>query len=219
MIYVFGDFELDTQRYELRQTSVLCALDPQSFNVLLYLIKHRDRVVSKDELLEELWPHQSVSESTLSQRLRTVRQALGDSGREQHTIKTTHGRGYRFIAEVEERNPEETVTLRYNPGARLCSACQQVNGSEARFCSACGASLIRVCPACQRDNGPEAQFCNACGVPLEAARPVQDAQRVDDIGPSQGDVPISEGERRQLTVLFCDVVDSTALARRHDPED
>ena len=86
VIYVFGDFELDTQRYEPRQAGALCGLDPQGFNVLLYLVQHRDRVVLKDELLEQLWPHQSVSESTLTQRLRTVCHALGDSGREQHTM-------------------------------------------------------------------------------------------------------------------------------------
>jgi DNA-binding winged helix-turn-helix (wHTH) protein len=65
MIYVFGDYELDTQRYELRGGGVPCALERQGFNVLVYLLQHRDRVVAKDELLEQLWPNQIVSENTL----------------------------------------------------------------------------------------------------------------------------------------------------------
>ena len=171
VIYVFGDFELDPQRYELRQANVLCAIDPQSFNVLLYLVEHRDRVISKDELFEQLWPQQSVSESTLTQRLRTVRQALGDSGSTQHTIKTTHGRGYRFVAAVEERSEEEVQAPPVDPVTRSCPACQQANASEARFCNACGAALGRVCPACAWENVSTAQFCNACGGPLETATP------------------------------------------------
>ncbi len=172
MLYAFGDFELDPQRYELRQAGAPCALDPQSFNVLLYLVQHRDRVVSKDELLEQLWPNQSVSESTLTQRLRTVRHALGDSGREQHTIKTTHGRGYRFIAAVAERSREEAAAdTGGEGGTRACPACQQVHTGDARLCHTCGASLRRSCPACGQENAPQAHFCHACGVSLQTATP------------------------------------------------
>ena len=87
MIYVFEDYELDTQRYELRRRGALCQLEPQGFNVLVYLVQHRDRVVSKEELFAQLWPNQTVSESTLTQRLRAARRTLGDSGQSQHFIK------------------------------------------------------------------------------------------------------------------------------------
>ena len=110
MIYVFEDYELDTQRYELRQRGVLCPLEPQGFNVLVYLVQHRDRVVSKDELFAQLWPNQTVSESTLTQRLRAARRTLGDSGQSQHFIKTVYGRGYRFIAVVEAKPDDATVS-------------------------------------------------------------------------------------------------------------
>jgi DNA-binding winged helix-turn-helix (wHTH) protein len=93
VIYVFEDYELDTQRYELRRRGVLCSLEPQGFNVLVYLVQHRDRVVSKDELFAQLWPNQTVSESTLTQRLLAARRTLGDSGQSQHFIKTVHGGG------------------------------------------------------------------------------------------------------------------------------
>jgi DNA-binding winged helix-turn-helix (wHTH) protein len=104
MIYIFADdYELDLQRYELRYAGKLVKLEPQVFNVLVYLIQHRDRVVSKDELLEQLWPGRFVSEATLTSRVMAARRAVGDRGREQRLIQTVHGRGYRFIAEVEER--------------------------------------------------------------------------------------------------------------------
>ena len=103
MHYVFGGYELDTQRYELRHAGTPRALEPQAFNVLVYLVQHRDRVVSKEELLEQLWPQQYVSEAILSQRLMLVRKAVGDSGSQQQVIKTVRRRGYRFIATVEER--------------------------------------------------------------------------------------------------------------------
>jgi DNA-binding winged helix-turn-helix (wHTH) protein len=112
VIYVFADYELDTQRYELRRRGVLCPLEPQGFNVLVYLVQHRDRVVSKEELFAQLWPNQIVSESTLTQRLRAARRVLGDSGQHQYFIKTVHGRGYRFIAAVEEKPGARRVSIR-----------------------------------------------------------------------------------------------------------
>ena len=66
MRYVFEDYELDTQRYELRRRGTLCPLEPQGFDVLVYLVQHRDRVVSKEELFAQLWSNQTVSESTLT---------------------------------------------------------------------------------------------------------------------------------------------------------
>ncbi len=75
MRYVFGECACDTQRYELRQAGVLQPLEPQGFKVLAYLLEHRERVVSKNELLEHVWPNQYVSEATLGQRLVAVRRA------------------------------------------------------------------------------------------------------------------------------------------------
>ena len=100
MIYVFGDYTLDTQCYELRHVGVPCKLEPQVFNVLAYLLGHHTRVVSKDELLEQFWPQQFISEVTVNQRVMAARKALGDNGPVQRYIKTVHGRGYRFVADV-----------------------------------------------------------------------------------------------------------------------
>ena len=106
MIYVFGDYALDTHLYELRHGGEPCPLGPQVFNVLAYLIAHRDRVVTKDELIEHLWPAQCVSDATVHQHVTAARKATGDSGRQQRIIKTLRSRGYRFIAPVEVRDDE-----------------------------------------------------------------------------------------------------------------
>src|SRR5919199_5383210 len=102
MRYVFGDYRLDTQHYELRYRNQPIKLRPKVFNVLSYLIAHRDRVVSKDELLEQVWPNQFIGDGSLNACLMAVRKAVGDNGKVQHCIQTLHGRGYRFIAGVEE---------------------------------------------------------------------------------------------------------------------
>ena len=103
MCYVFGDYRLDTQRYELGCRDERIKLRPKVFEVLVYLIRHRQRIVSKDELLEQLWPGQFIEDGSLNACLMAVRQAVGDSGQIQRHIQTLHGRGYRFVAVVEEQ--------------------------------------------------------------------------------------------------------------------
>lgn len=101
MIYRFGDFEIDIARFELRRRGEPVHVEPQVFSVLMYLVEHRDRVVSKMELLDEVWEERIVSESALTSRIQAARRACGDSGRAQTVIQTRHGRGYRFVAPVE----------------------------------------------------------------------------------------------------------------------
>jgi DNA-binding winged helix-turn-helix (wHTH) protein/pimeloyl-ACP methyl ester carboxylesterase len=102
VIYRFEDIELDTQRLELRVDGVEESLEPQVFSVLAYLVEHRDRVVSKDEVLEEVWKTAYVSDSALASRIMAARRAVGDDGRSQRLIRTVQRRGYRFVGEVEE---------------------------------------------------------------------------------------------------------------------
>ena len=104
MIYCFADYEFDTRLYELRQAGAPCLLEPQVFDTLAYLIRHRDRFVSKQELLERLWPNRFVSEATLSHCVMMARKALGDNGQAQRFIQTRYRRGYRFIAVVSEQH-------------------------------------------------------------------------------------------------------------------
>ncbi len=102
MIYRFGDIELDTTLFELRRRGVPVPVEPQVFDVLTYLILHRDRVVTKEELLDNVWGDRFVSESALTTRIKTARRAVGDDGQSQHVVRTIHGRGYRFAATVDE---------------------------------------------------------------------------------------------------------------------
>jgi DNA-binding winged helix-turn-helix (wHTH) protein len=101
MRYSFGDYVLDTQRHELHQAGNPIKLRHKVFQVLAYLLAHRDRVVSKQELLEHLWPDQFVGDGTLTSCIKTLRKALGERGRMPHFLRTLHGHGYRFVGTVE----------------------------------------------------------------------------------------------------------------------
>jgi class 3 adenylate cyclase/tetratricopeptide (TPR) repeat protein len=105
MIYSFGDCELDTQRGEVHRDGKLIKLEPLVFYALMYLVQHRDRIVPKRELLEQLWPQQFVSDWVLTRCIKEIRRAIGCSGRAQSFIKTLYGIGYRFVAAVAERPP------------------------------------------------------------------------------------------------------------------
>ena len=103
MATVFGDgYELDVDAFELRHQGAPVAIEPQVFDVLAYLVERRDRVVTKEELLDNIWGDRFVSESALTSRLKSARRAVGDDGKAQAVIRTVHGRGYRFVAEVRE---------------------------------------------------------------------------------------------------------------------
>jgi DNA-binding winged helix-turn-helix (wHTH) protein len=102
MLYSFEDFVLDTDRQELRRGSASVHLEPQMFNLLELLIRYRDRVVSKDELLEAVWKRKHVSESTLTSRINLLRKAIGDAGEANHLIKTVQKSGYRFVGQISQ---------------------------------------------------------------------------------------------------------------------
>jgi DNA-binding winged helix-turn-helix (wHTH) protein/predicted ATPase len=105
VIYRVGDCELDERRQELRRGGDPCHLEPQVFAVLAYLVRHRDRMVTRTELLDEIWGSRFVTDSALASRVKAARRAVGDSGRDQRVIRTLHGRGYRFLAPVTEQPP------------------------------------------------------------------------------------------------------------------
>ena len=96
----FGNFDLDVAGRDLRCEGESVHLEPQAFDVLTYLVEHRDRVVDKIELLDGVWGHSFLSETNLTTRIKEIRRALGDDGRRQHTIRNVRGRGYRFVAPV-----------------------------------------------------------------------------------------------------------------------
>jgi formylglycine-generating enzyme required for sulfatase activity/DNA-binding winged helix-turn-helix (wHTH) protein len=100
--YEFEGYALDPDRRELRRAEALVALEPQVFDLLEYLIRKRDRVVSRDDVLTAIWNGRIVSESTLASRIYAARAAVGDDGESQRIIRTLPRKGLRFVAEVRE---------------------------------------------------------------------------------------------------------------------
>jgi TolB-like protein/Tfp pilus assembly protein PilF len=102
--FSFAGHTLDVDRRELRRGPELVQVEPQVFDVLVYLIRNRGRVVSRDDLLAAVWGGRIVSESTLTSRINAARKAVGDGGKEQRLIRTFARKGFRFVAEVADRD-------------------------------------------------------------------------------------------------------------------
>jgi TolB-like protein len=105
LIYVFDQYALDTDRRELRQGEVVIPLQPQVFDLLQFLIRNCDRVVSKDDILAAVWRGRIVSDSALATRINAARSAVGDSGETQRLVRTIPRKGIRFVGDVREQQP------------------------------------------------------------------------------------------------------------------
>src|SRR5262249_10993234 len=191
MQYLFGDYALDMRRCELCRTGMLIPLRPKVFDVLCYLIVQRDRVVSRQELLEHLWPDQFVGDATLKSCIKEARRAVGDTGQAQRCIQTLHGRGYRFVATVEEASENPPAGAMPAPLAPLR---ESAAGPTASTNATPAASALE-------DLGPVVE---RSPVPGRAAH---------SPAASRDTVPaILEGERKQVTILCCGLVDARGLA-------
>jgi TolB-like protein/Tfp pilus assembly protein PilF len=111
VLFFFDDQVLDTDLRELRRGSVPIAVEPQVFDLLAYLVKNRDRVVSKNELIASVWRGRIVSDSTLASRINAARRAIGDTGDEQKRIRTIIRKGFRFVGDVRVQAGEHLRTL------------------------------------------------------------------------------------------------------------
>ena len=105
MTYLFGHYELDSRRYELRRDGRVIAVEPRVFDLLLYLVEHRERLIGKEELNQRVWDGRLVSDWAMSTCMKIARQAIGDSGKRQDYIRTVPRRGFRFVGTVEVREP------------------------------------------------------------------------------------------------------------------
>ena len=110
MTFLFGDMVLDSERRELRSGSALIPIEPQVFDILDFLIRNRDRVVSKDDLLTAIWGGRLVSDSAIAARINAARRAVGDSGEQQHWIRTIARKGFRFVGDVSEDVGSRSLT-------------------------------------------------------------------------------------------------------------
>jgi DNA-binding winged helix-turn-helix (wHTH) protein len=138
MRYVFGDCELEPQRYELRRHGQVRPIEPQVFDVLALLIHERHRVVTKQELLDTVWGHRFVGESALTSRIKSLRQAVGDDGMTQGIVRTVRRRGYQFVAHVIERADPST------PPRRRPMRCRHTATAHVAPSTGCGRASRRL---------------------------------------------------------------------------
>ena len=129
----FADCELNLDRIVLRRGGEEIRIEPQVFDVLAYLVQHRGTLVRKEELLDAIWGDRFVSESALTTRIKAARQAVGDSGTKQLIIRTVHGKGYEFVALVEEIEEDHTgaTTSPVATGTSIGVRVQPLIGREA----------------------------------------------------------------------------------------
>ena len=126
MRFLFGDYAIDAGRRELSRGGTSVHVEPQVFDLILHLIRNRDRVVSKDDLLENVWGGRVVSESTLNNRINAARRALGDSGEQQAFIRTVPKRGIRFVGNLQQEGSEAPLAA--------ATATETTTPQEVTFC-------------------------------------------------------------------------------------
>jgi len=295
MQFSFNGYLLDTDRRELWRGSKPIAVEPQVFDLLAYLVQHRDRVVTKDDLLEAVWGGRIVSGSALNTRINAARRAVGDTGEAQRLIRTLPRKGLRFIAEIKEQvtsldfaalqgaaefsqkpsivvlpfqnlsdDPEleyfadglveEIITalsrirwlfviarnstftykgdaidvkragrelgLRYVLEGSVRKGGNRLRITAQLIDAATGARLWANRVDGSLHEALEVQDRIASGVAGAVETMLRAGERASS--PTTGEPalePCGMAERRQLTIVFCDLVGSTALAARLDPED
>ncbi len=147
MLFFFDDYVLDPDRRELRRKGTLVPAEPQVFDLLVFLIRNRDRVVSKDDLIAGVWDGRIVSESTLASRINAARRAIGDSGEQQRFIRTAARKGIRFVGVVREGQvpselPAPVPAPARNQEVTFCRTADGINLALASVGT--GAPLIKV---------------------------------------------------------------------------
>jgi DNA-binding winged helix-turn-helix (wHTH) protein/class 3 adenylate cyclase/predicted ATPase len=230
VLYHFAECTLDTARYTLHRAGQDIRLSRKVFEVLRYLLAHRDRVVPKQELCDQVWEGVAISDATLESCIRAVRASVGDTGQAQQIIQTHRGYGYQCVVGVHEEcaSPPELLPVPPMPpvtespptesvrgsaaqavsGGYPCFTCQRPNRDDATFCAACGTRLRQTCAACGQSSPIPAVFCTACGHPFVA--PVLSGT----LQPAA--TPGSPGERKPITILCCAVSLMTETGERLD---
>src|SRR5215813_8556594 len=130
MLYAFADCTVDTKRYELVRAGHVYRLRRKTFQALTYLLAQAERVVSKQELCERLWPQQFISDAAIESTIKAVRQAIEDNGRDQRLVKTLYGQGYRFVAKVTRTDSASPVPAVSRREPHPASGCAEALSTE-----------------------------------------------------------------------------------------
>jgi DNA-binding winged helix-turn-helix (wHTH) protein len=145
--YRFAEFEIDIARQELRRAGAIVHVEPQVFDLLVHLIRNRDRIVSKDELFDAIWQGRIVSEATLSSRISAARRALGDSGNDQSVIRTLHKRGFRFVGDVDDDALRRLLLRQPRSRSKERSICRlqpTIRRNSCQLANRCRSTSLRV---------------------------------------------------------------------------
>ena len=133
-VWRFDDFTLDTARYELRSGAGVIRVEPQVFDVMVQLVSHHDRFVTKEELFDTVWGGRFVGEAALTSRIKAARRALGDDGESQRYIRTVRGRGYQFVGTIETELPTTPAAPEPAPPPRQHIAfCRAADGVRLAY--------------------------------------------------------------------------------------
>ena len=152
MQFLFSDLVLDTDRRELRRGRDRVSVEPQVFDLLVFLMQNRDRVVSKDDLIAAIWDGRIVSESTLTSRINAARRAIGDSGRDQKLIRTIARKGFRFVGALRSQQAgDESPDYAGHPVAEIGEASRAIASPLDR-------PAIAVLPFTNMSDEPEQEY-------------------------------------------------------------
>jgi TolB-like protein/DNA-binding winged helix-turn-helix (wHTH) protein/Tfp pilus assembly protein PilF len=197
VIFRFEDCELDSGRYELRRKGEPVALEPKTLDVLLHLAEQRNRLVSKQELLDAVWPGVTVTESTLTRAVSLARAAIGDSAQEPRVIETVAGRGYRWKAPVEVVEPAPPASPRPEPAPPR--APRRALFAGVALAIALAGALVASWP---RPAGWLLALSGSARPPREPALPAGPSVVVlpfRDLSPDRGHAFLAEGLTEDLT--------------------
>ncbi|HXH11306.1 MAG TPA: winged helix-turn-helix domain-containing protein [Alphaproteobacteria bacterium] len=199
----FGDCVLDTDRRELRRAGVPVKLERKVYEVLAYLVQHRERLVTKAELLEQVWPGIYVDEIAVARCITAVCQAVGDSRAAQRVIQTRHGQGYCFVAPVtvDDARLPTTKVRRLSPRPAMFTGSTLEIPIRASV-PALSQQETETRPATQQ------RLTETCSPSIEQL-PLADMS---------GEV-VLDSERREVTVLTCTVIDRSVLTTCVAPDD
>jgi len=147
VLFSFKDFALDGERRELRARGTIVPIEPQVFDLLVYLVENRDRVVSKDDLIASVWGGRIVSDSTVDSRINAVRKAIGDSGEKQELVRTIARKGIRFVGDVQQgleqhEAPATSPSLAHKQEISFCRSPDKINIAYAAVGS--GPPLVKA---------------------------------------------------------------------------